>query len=372
MKSYDIDKEVIWVYNNIIDFSRETGFDKMSKKVAALFLLLALMLQLASCRNQRVKRQTTYVEYFDTVSVFTAYTSSADTFSEMCDIFESEIEKYHRLFDIYNTYDGICNLKTLNDSDGAPIPLGKEVTEFIDWCKEMYVLTDGYMNIALGSVLKLWHDCREEAQRSDGTARIPTSAELSEASEHTDITKVITDTESGTVILSDPLMSLDVGAVGKGYAAKRIHKALIDTGYTDFLINLGGNITVSGKRGDTSDWNVGIENPTQPQSALKTALLSDISLVSSGSYLRYFECDGVRYHHIINPYTLMPENTYLSVTVLDTDPARADALSTALFNMDTEDGTALIDELDGVEAMWILNDGTEIYSSNFRKYLKDG
>jgi len=99
--------------------------------------------------------------------------------------------------------------------------------------------------------------------------------------------------------------------------------------------------------------------------------IQNMAVVTSGSYQRYYTVDGVRYHHIISPVTLYPENLYVSVTILSPDSALADALSTALFNMKREDGLALIDSLDGTEAMWVYPDGGVTYSSGFEQYITD-
>jgi thiamine biosynthesis lipoprotein len=94
-----------------------------------------------------------------------------------------------------------------------------------------------------------------------------------------------------------------------------------------------------------------------------------MSLVTSGSYQRYFELDGYRYHHIIHPETLRPENEFLSVSILSTDSGVADALSTAVFNMSLEDGLFFIRGLPDTEACWILADGSVYYSDGFEEYL---
>lgn len=143
-------------------------------------------------------------------------------------------------------------------------------------------------------------------------------------------------------ICRDEDMSLDVGAIAKGYATKCLAEKLKEAGVTSALLSLGGNVETIGTKADGKPWRVGVQNPdtSAAKAYLHVLKLTDTCLVTSGTYQRYYEVDGVRYHHIIDQDTLMPENTYDSVTILCNDSARADALSTAVFNMDPETGMA--------------------------------
>ena len=140
---------------------------------------------------------------------------------------------------------------------------------------------------------------------------------------------------------------------------------------TSALLSLGGNVETIGTKADGKPWRVGVQNPdtSAAKAYLHVLKLTDTCLVTSGTYQRYYEVDGVRYHHIIDPDTLMPGNTYDSVTILCNDSARADALSTAVFNMDPETGMAFVEAQDGVEALWVYPDGTEAQSSGFGAYV---
>ena len=195
--------------------------------------------------------------------------------------------------------------------------------------------------------------------------------ELSRAAEHTDITKIIIDEKNSTVFLEDPMMKLDVGAIAKGYAVEMAARSLEEKNISGYVINVGGNVRTVGPKGDGSKWLVGIENPEDSDDLPYLAYLelSDISLVTSGSYQRYYIVDTKRYHHIIDPQTLMPSEGYLSVSVICKDSGKADALSTALFCMPLDDGLALINSTDDAEAMWVENDGTIHRSNNFESYL---
>lgn len=312
-----------------------------------------------------------YLLYFDTFSTLTVYADSEEQFEGYKDLADQELKRYHQLFDIYNSYDGVNNIKTINDSAGiAPVEVEQPIIDLLGFCKEMYEETDGKCNVAMGSVLSIWHDYRDEALKDSARAAVPGMEELQKAAEHMDISKVVIDEEASTVYLEDPDMRLDVGAVAKGFAARELAETLKEAGAAHALISLGGNVASIGTKGDGTPWRVGIQNPDWTSDAryLHVADLEDMSLVTSGDYQRFYEVDGVRYHHIINPDTLMPWNEYRSVTILCPDSGRADALSTAVFNMELADGQALIESLDDTEALWVLADGTEVESSGFGEF----
>ena len=225
----------------------------------------------------------------------------------------------------------------------------------------------------MGSVLSIWHEYREAGLKDPSRAQIPDMQKLQQAAQHTDLEQVQIDPQASTVYLPDQEMSLDVGAIAKGYATEMVCRKLKEDGLTSALINVGGNVRAIGTKPDGTGWTVGIQNPDieSDKKYLMTLDVKDMSLVTSGSYQRYYEVDGVRYHHIIHPKLLMPWNKYTSVSILCRDSGWADALATAVFNMEWEEGSTLIESLDGVEAMWIEPDGTEHYSSGFQKYVDE-
>jgi 5,10-methenyltetrahydrofolate synthetase len=231
--------------------------------------------------------------------------------------------------------------------------------------------TGGAVNIAMGSVLSIWHDCRELGMDDPASAKLPSMERLQEAALHTDIRGLIIDEEACTVTLTDPAMRLDVGAIAKGYAVEAVARSLEEKGIRGYVINVGGNVRTVGTKPEGEPWLVGIENPAEDSQEPYLAYLNlvDRSLVTSGSYQRYYVVNGERYHHIIDPETLMPAQGYLSVSVVCESSADGDALSTALFCMSPEEGMALIESLPGIEAMWVTSDGVRKYSSGFFEYV---
>jgi thiamine biosynthesis lipoprotein len=175
--------------------------------------------------------------------------------------------------------------------------------------------------------------------------------------------KVILDEANSTVFFEDPGLSLDLGAVAKGYTAESAARLLLASPMTSFVINAGGNVRAGGKPLDGRNaWGVGIQDPFSPAYSdaptVETLFLRDMSVVTSGINERYYEVDGVRYHHLIDPTTLFPARYMASVTIVTEDSQLADFLSTALFMMPYEEGRALIDSLPGVEALWVMPDKT--------------
>ena len=178
------------------------------------------------------------------------------------------------------------------------------------------------------------------------------------AKAHTDISLLEIDDENNTVRITDPKASIDVGALGKGYATEKAAQALKDAGATGYVLNIGGNIRIIGTKPDGSGWLTGIKDPDDPNSSFAAYLnLANTSCVTSGSYERFYSVNGKRYHHIIDGDTAMPADYFPAVTIITENSGLADALSTALFCMSQEEGAALVESLDGVEALWVMHDG---------------
>jgi thiamine biosynthesis lipoprotein len=223
----------------------------------------------------------------------------------------------------------------------------------------MYTKTEGNTNVMLGSVLRIWHDAREEADSGIGylePEKLPGKDVLERAGEHVSIDSLVINKEASTVYISDPEASLDVGAIAKGYAVDIIYERLVSEGADSVILNVGGNVRTIGLRPDGSKWATGITNPDR--SSMETVIcrmeVGEISIVTSGDYERYFvSSDNRKYHHIIDPETLEPARYFSSVTILSDNSGVADALSTALFCMSYEEGKRLLEGFEGVEVIWI-------------------
>ncbi len=335
-------------------------------------LLLLLASAFTSCGREAQKFSEYSFDYFDTVTTVTGYADSQEEFDEISDEVFSLLGEYHRLFTIYHRYDGMENLCTVNELvDGAhrTVTVDRRIIDMLLYAKQAYEMTGGKVNVAMGSVLSVWHEYREDGMDEPWNAQLPPMEQLQEAAQHTDIDKVLIDEQACTVTLTDPQMRLDVGAIAKGYAVEMVARQMEQKGIAGYVINVGGNVRTLGAKPDGSGWTVGIENPADDaEDYLAYLQLDGASLITSGSYQRYYVVEGKRYHHIIDPVTLMPADYFTSVSIVCDSSADGDALSTALFCMTYQEGLALIESLDGVEAMWLTVDGKQYYSSGFSGY----
>lgn len=312
------------------------------------------------------------MDYFDTVITIVGYEYTEEEFNKVADDILSQFAEYHRLYSIYHRFEDLENLCTINDTvDGEhrTVTVDKRIIDMLVYAKEMYEKTNGTVNVAMGSVLSLWHSYREIGSDNPAEASLPPIDKLTSAALHTDISGLVIDTENSTVTLTDPLMRLDVGAIAKGYATECVARSLEERGITGYVLNIGGNVRAIGTKPDGTPWAVGVENPLGEE-YLAYLELNGESVVTSGSYQRYYYVDGKPYHHIIHPDTLMPAQGFLSVSVICKDSGLGDAMSTALFCLSLEEGLALVESMAGVEAMWVTDDGTKTVSSGFNGYVK--
>jgi len=314
-----------------------------------------------------------YYSYFDTVSyVYSFAGDTTETFNERSAGAAEVLSRYHQLFDIYHEYSGVNNLCTINkNAGGEPVEVDEELVAFLLYAKELYTLTDGETNVMLGAVLRIWHEVRETASSSQDKVVLPTDEELLAAAEHTGIELLEIDEAAHTVRISDPEASLDVGALGKGYAVEKAAQWLRDAGAESYVLNVGGNIRTIGTKVDGTGWVTAIRNPIEDseKNYILKIRISDTACVTSGVYERYFTVNGVRYHHIIDRDTLQPAAYYSSLTVITPDSGLADALSTALFCVPYEEGYALAASLEGVEVIWAFPDGSVSYTPGVEKLI---
>ena len=374
---------------NISKFTRKTWKDLMNKEIncyldknntkiyARIFLLVIICIFIScvtACQKPEKKRfEAEFLTLFDTVTQIVAYMDSKEEFSEHVNQIYQDLEAYHQLYDIYNSYEDIINIKIINDSTGEELSeIDSRIIDLLLFAKDIYQQTNGKVNIAMGSVLSIWHEYRERGIQDPENAELPQMDLLEVAARHTDINKLVFNKVDSTVCLKDPEMSLDVGAIAKGYAVEQVSRKAIKRGFTSGLISVGGNVKIIGSKDSKGEpWNIGIQNPESPgvESNLHIANLSDQSLVTSGNYIRYYTVNGKKYHHIIDPDTLYPADYFTAVTVVCEDSGEADALATAIYNMHLEKGLALIEGKPGIDAFWVLPDGEQKFTTGFHELL---
>ncbi len=339
------------------------------KRAISLLLLAAVLL--SGCAGQPApepkRYNATFLTLFDTVTTIVGRAESQEEFSAVAQAIHDELLQYHQLFDIYHDYEGITNLKTLNDHAGTgPIAVDQRIIDLLLDCKAYYQATNGTVNAAMGSVLSLWHEARNDGINDPANAKLPDSEALRSAAQHMDFDSVVIDEAASTVHIMDPDLRLDVGAIAKGWSVQRV----CENAPEGLLISVGGNVCATGPKDQAgTPWVIGIQNPDGGDSYLHTLYVSGGSVVTSGDYQRLYMVDGKAYHHIIDPETLYPSAYWRSVTIVCADSGLADALSTALFLLPAEEGQQLLDIFDA-EAMWVAADGTILYSPGFEAMIR--
>ena len=277
----------------------------------------------------------------------------SDTFY-LCSDYEKMISRTIEGSDIYK----------INHSNGQPVEVSNETIELLEVAQHFSELSDGALDITTEPLITLW-DIQAE------NPVVPSDAEIQALLPEVDYTKV--DIDGNTVTLLDPVEKIDLGAVAKGFIADKLADYLRENQVTSALISLGGNLYAVGQNDlQNRPFNLAVQNPrSDAGDSIGYISGTDISLVTSGDYQRYFMADGVRYHHIIDPETGYPTNNELaSVTILSESSAEGDALSTACFVLGTEKGLELINSLDGIEAIFIEKDLTVHLSDGFGEDLE--
>ena len=338
----------------------------MKKLAACLAIVLLLALALLPANAQMSKYSNVYLDTFDTVIQLIGYAESEEVFAQQSELVHQMYLHLHKLFDTYNSYEdeGIVSIYTLNERAAKePVKVDPILFALLTYCKSNYALCESQVNVAMGSVLSIWHAYREAGLENPEAAQLPPMDMLTAAAAHTNIDDLILDSENMTVYFADPEMKLDVGATAKGYATEVVAKMLESGPLTSFLISAGGNVRAGAAPQDgRKAWGVGIQDPDGAVFGLsdyvEVLYIAGLSVVTSGDYQRFYTVDGENYHHLIDPDTLMPSKEFRSVSIITEDSGFADMLSTATFLMPYEQSRAFIESLEGVDAIWLFPDGT--------------
>lgn len=268
--------------------------------------------------------------------------------------------EYHQLTDRYHQYDDLINIYYLNNilANEQQIMIDSKLYQLLVIGIDYYDQTNGLFNIAIGNVVDKWTEYRKQENG------IPTADELKNSGS-IKIEDIVLD--ANNTFLKKNNVSLDLGALVKGYVTELVGLYLEDLGLNKYLINAGGNVKV-GNHNRLNQYKVGIERPTEERDIYQIIKVVNKSIVTSGSYERYYEYEGVKYHHLIDPNTLFPPHHMLSVTVITDDSTLGDMLSTTLFLMPIDEGVSYVNSLAKVEAIWYGIDGKITYSKGFDQY----
>ena len=307
--------------------------------------------------------------YLNTVVKLNLYVEQDITYNTE-DIFteiESILAYYTIMSDKYTSYDGMMNVYEINNTAGDTVTVDERLYDLIKFTLDSQTEVVDFYNAALGPVLQVWHDFRDNCLDNDICA-VPPLYVLEEADLLTDPANITLDDANHTLTMLEG-MSIDLGGVSKGYVSREIIAYLDSLDLPAYLLNNGeSNISIGGTHPvrENGKFVIGITDPENTFDIYATVYLSDTEqLVTSGDYQKYYDVEGTQYHHIIDPSTLMPSEHSRSVSIITTDPALADLYSTAIFNMSITDGQTFVNSIAGLEAIWFDNDGTVHFSENF-------
>ena len=323
------------------------------KKYMTLFCALVLLLGLGGC-SQEEEPVTKANFLLDTYVEIKLYDDSDIS------VIDLAFQEITRLEDMLSVNREGSELDQLAKAAGKEwVEISPETQEVLLLAKEYADLSGGLFDVTAGPLIDLWD--------INGEGHYPTQGELDAV-----LPLISSDdllVEDGKAFLAREGMEANLGAIAKGYIADEVKELLMDQGVESAIIDLGRNVLLIGDKPDGSNFNVGVQDPNQDQGVLLGLVsTADTSVVTSGINERYFTYEGVDYHHILDPFTGFPaDNDLASVTILSTNSAQGDALSTTCLLLGAEKGMELIESLEGVEAFFITKDGSTTMSSGFEE-----
>ena len=312
----------------------------MNNRLIGVVAAAMLTFSLTGCGSETTYSQDFYA--MNTAMNITAYGANAqDAITKSIsyiNALEADISRTRETSDIY----------AVNHAEGKTVTVSEQTADVLRNALELAQETEGYFDPTIAPLSDLWGIGTEDAA-------VPMQEEIDAVLPLVDDTRVKLD---GTEVTIPADMQIDLGGIGKGYAADHVAEILRDADVEHATISLGGNVYAVGSKDKGLPWTVGITNPDEPGSWFAALKVSDTSIVTSGDYERYFEQDGKRYCHIFDPKTGYPAETDLrSVTVVSADSTSADAYTTALFVMGLDRAMEYCETHD-IEAIFVCGDHT--------------
>lgn len=316
----------------------------------------------ASEEHTIIKNEKTIKNDSKTNSIITSQESfQLGTYITLSIYADAEVptEVFDKLFNLIDYYEYMISksivgteLNQVNENAGiAPVKVNEELLEIVRLGIEFAGYSDGLFDISIGPLVDLW---------GIGTdfANVPNDADIKEKMALIDYKTIVIDENEKTIFLPQKGMSLDLGAIAKGYIADRVKDLILEEGYESAIINLGGNVLTVGTKPNSDTWSIGVRDPeSDAGSTMGILKLEDNSIVSSGIYERFFIEGDKRYHHLINPKVGYPEqNDMMSVSIISELSVDGDALSTTVFLLGLEAGFELVEELENIEAVFVMAD----------------
>ena len=328
------------------------------KRIAAVFLCGLILLAMPACVKKNGGATITDTAfYLDTVVTITLYGKSDQT------LIKDAFKEIARLENLFSRTKRDSDIYKINKNAGVNyVEVSDETIELLNLSLKYHDISENAFDITVGPLILLWD--------IENGGYLPTQSELDEARSHIGCGKI--SIEGNRVMLQDNKMILDLGAIAKGYIADKVKTLLMSKGVESAVIDLGGNVLTIGSKPDGTEFNIGVQHPLKQSSEiLGICSISDLSLVSSGNYERYFIKNGVRYHHILDPDTGAPsEKGIAGVTVLSEASVDGDALSTSIFVLGLQKGMELINSTDGVECLMVTTEGEVFFSDNMEQYFR--
>ena len=277
---------------------------------------------------------------------------------------EDALAEIKRIEAMMTTWSETSEVSKINAAaGGAPVPVSPELIDVLDGARAIHDASEGVFDITFYGLKGLWKF------DEDMTNDIPSEAAIKERLPLVDGSKVMIDHAAHTVTLAKKGMAINLGGIAKGYAVDRAAAVLAKNGFTDVVVQAGGDLLVKGRKGEAA-WTVGIRDPRGPiDDFFALAPIVDASFSTAGDYERAFVKDGKRYHHILDPRTGHPATACRSVTVLAKDALTADELDDAVFILGPEKGLPLIEARDGVGAVIVTADNKVIVSKRLQGKL---
>ena len=343
---------------------------KKSRLIPVILLVLSIIISQTAC-TKKTNQSTEPVQkngfYLDTVCNLTIYDmkdmseENANKVIEeafaLCEKYENMLSKTRKGSDVYN----------INHASGAEVECSDETIFVIKKAIKYGELSNGRFDVTIGQVTDLWN-----FQPEGGEGKIPEQAAIDEALTHVDYKQI--KVNGNKISLSDPKGEIDLGGIAKGYIADKLAEFLKKKGVNSAVIDLGGNISVVGKKPDGSEFRIGVRDPFSTDGGIIGVVEAhDKSLVTSGTYERSFTKDGKVYHHILDVKTGYPVEMGLdSVTIIGAgnDGIDCDSLATTCLILGEEEGRKLIESLDGYEAIFVQHDGTITTTKNIKGFEK--
>lgn len=329
-------------------------------KLAAIpFSVLFILSLLTSCNSSgtnEVYRETEFL--FHTEVFIEAYGKNAEKGIKVA------IEKMATIDQAANSYSENSEVTRLNKAAGKqPIAVSKDIFDLLDYSLKMAEMTDGAFDPTVGPLVKLW-------QKANSEQTLPSAEQIQETLQLINYKNVIMNSDNMTVFLTEPGMSIDLGAITKGFAVEKGLEILKEAGITSGMIRAGGNIYTIGTKENGEAWQVGIRDPFNLENTI--GYLEPINQVvdTSGNYEQFFTLDDKSYGHIIDPHSGYPAEKAASCAIITDRPALADALSTASFTLGTDKGIELIEAVPETEGIMIGKDGKHFMSSGFKGIFK--